>query len=788
MRHLICLSLVLLALQLAQGQNTLLVEVVDAEGHAIPGALGRLTGETALPIIANNKGLLEWKELPPGKYHLELRAMGFLQYSDSLQLSASSQKMRISLQNDRLQLEQVVVTATRSSVPLYNAPVVVSQLGQKTFDLTQSVSLAEGLQFSPGLRVENNCQNCGFTQLRINGLDGAYSQILINSRPVFSALAAVYGLEMIPANMIERVEVVKGGGSALYGGNAIGGTVNILTRDPMENAAQIGLDHALIRGSASDQRLYFNASLVGDDLQRGIHFYGNQRMREGWDANNDGFTELTEIKSWNLGFNSFWKISERKRLDLQFNSLQEYRRGGSELHLPPHQAQVAEQLQHRIQGVSLSYEWLSANEKHRLGAYSSVQQVQRDSYYGAGGRILSPGDSLTPDDILALNAYGNSDDLTTVWGAQYGWVLRHDLKLSAGIEQQFNEVTDEMPGYERKIHQTVNTLGSYLQVEWDPTDKWCFVLGSRLDQLSIQGNYLFQEESYPNQLRTPVWVPRLSALYRIHRQWRLRASYAEGYRSPQAFNEDLHIETVGGAARIIRLDPALEMERSRSYSASIQFNRNKNQRQLSFILEGFHTQLLNPFLLVDAEELPNGISQITKRNGSGAYVQGINAELKWAWADRWMVESGFTLQRARFTETEVLWTDENARDTPPVETQVMLRTPNVYGFLTAAWDPKGPFLLASSLSYTGSMTVSRLVEVDTERPELRQTPDFVELNLKMTYDWTVGETWRIQWKAGIHNLLDAYQNDFDSGPDRDAGYVYGPLRPRTVFLGFQLEL
>ena len=271
MRSLVLSFVLLLTTLLARGQNSLLIEVVDFEGQAIPGVVGWLSGDQEMQSITNALGQIEWNGLPLGHYRLQLQAMGYLQYSDSLHFSSASQQHRIQLQNDRLQLEQVVVTATRSSVPLYNAPIVVSQLGQKTFDLTQSVSLAEGLQFSPGLRVENNCQNCGFTQLRINGLDGAYSQILINSRPVFSALAAVYGLEMIPSNMIERVEVVKGGGSALYGGNAIGGTVNILTRDPLENSAQIGLDQAIIKGNAREQRLYINASLVDPSLQKGIH-------------------------------------------------------------------------------------------------------------------------------------------------------------------------------------------------------------------------------------------------------------------------------------------------------------------------------------------------------------------------------------------------------------------------------------------------------------------------------------------------------------------------------------
>jgi outer membrane receptor for ferrienterochelin and colicins len=90
------------------------------------------------------------------------------------------------------------------------------------------VTLSEGLSFSPGLRIENDCQNCGFSQVRMNGMEGPYSQILINSHPIFSGLAGVYGLELIPTNMIERIEVVRGGGSALYGSNAIAGTINII--------------------------------------------------------------------------------------------------------------------------------------------------------------------------------------------------------------------------------------------------------------------------------------------------------------------------------------------------------------------------------------------------------------------------------------------------------------------------------------------------------------------------------------------------------------------------------
>ena len=131
---------------------------------------------------------------------------------------------------DAFMLDQVVVTGSKSEQKRRNSPALVSVAGSKLFDLVGACSLADGLSFQPGVRVENDCQNCGFTQVRINGLDGHYSQILMNSRPVFSALAGVYGLEQIPANMIDRVEIMRGGGSALFGSSAIGGTVNIIDR------------------------------------------------------------------------------------------------------------------------------------------------------------------------------------------------------------------------------------------------------------------------------------------------------------------------------------------------------------------------------------------------------------------------------------------------------------------------------------------------------------------------------------------------------------------------------
>ena len=183
----------------------------------------------------------------------------------------------MTLKPDLLNLEEIVITADKSEIKRIEASSIVNTISSRLFTSTQSVTLSEGLSFTPGLRVENNCQNCGFTQVRMNGLEGPYSQILINSRPIFSGLAGVYGLELIPANMIEKVEVVRGGGSALYGSNAIAGTINIILKEPSSDIYEVGVNSALTGvgvdgsgGPASDYSVNLNTSMVSANNRTGM--------------------------------------------------------------------------------------------------------------------------------------------------------------------------------------------------------------------------------------------------------------------------------------------------------------------------------------------------------------------------------------------------------------------------------------------------------------------------------------------------------------------------------------
>ena len=234
-----------------------------------------------------------------------------------------------------------------------------------------------------------------------------------------------------------------------------------------------------------------------------------------------------------------------------------------------------------------------------------------------------------------------------------------------------------MPGYERLIDQRVGTWGSFAELEVRPIEKLTLLAGGRFDQLSIDGRYTLGENAFDNGQDLKVFVPRASAMYAVSENIKLRASFAQGYRGPQAFDEDLHLETVGGTVRFVQLSPNLEEERSNSAVLSLNYDRYVGDNQMNVVVEGFYTQLSNPFIFADQRELPSGVAVITKRNGDGATVSGMNLEANVAFGSKLIVQSGATLQRALYDVEELIWTPEDASDVelPSTTTNRLLRTP-----------------------------------------------------------------------------------------------------------------
>jgi len=732
---------------------------------------------TALGVTTDADGRYVIDDVTPGTYDMRASYVGYSTWREQVILADGQNLVKdIILQEDALNIEGVVVSGTRYKYDRVNAPVIVNVVDNAMLDATQSIAISEGLHYQPGVRVETNCQNCGFTQVRLNGLDGAYSQILINSRAIFSALNSVYGLDQIPSNIVEQVEVVRSGGSALYGSNAIAGTINIITRDPSENNWSLKSNTALINGDAIDQSVLFNGSIVNESLTNGITFYGMTRNRGSHDANNDGFTELVRLENTVLGTKVFLKPSERSKISLDVSVLNEYRRGGDRLDLAPHFTDITEELQHATYLASLSYDLWSKNDRTFYSIYTSAQQTDRDSYYGGldGGRTRA-------DSLLALNAYGNTDDIALVAGGQITHYLSTDDVITLGMEQQYNNTRDDITGYERVIDQQVLTTGFYGQYEWKPTNRFTALLGARYDYTQVDGLYQVGEINNTADIKLGVLSPRVTLLYKFNDHLRVRGGYARGFRAPQAFNEDLHISSVGGEPLFVILSDDLRQETSDAFTASLNMTKNRGISQFHALLEGFYTSLQNPFTPVSTgATLPNGSIIEEVRNGVGATVSGINLETGYAYADGFAVQLGGTIQRTRYNEEQVLYVPEMGSGEQIVAVDRFVRNPDVYGYFTGHYNFSDRLDVDLTGTYTGSMLVPRVVSASGAIDLIDSNP-FLDMNIKASYRITLQQDVELQISGGIKNLFNSYQNDFDIGATRDSDYIYGPMAPRSVF-------
>lgn len=684
---------------------------------------------------------------------------------------STNKPLIISLEPSQFDLETMVISANRQAIQLRDAPVLIDVINSKLFETTQSVSLSEGLRFSPGLRVENNCQNCGFSSVRMNGLSGAYTQVLINSRPVYSALSSVYGLEQIPPAMIDRVEVMRGGGSVLYGGNAIAGTINIITKDPIENAWSAGSSYALTNFDKPDYYGFVNGSRVSKTLKSGVSGFVAHRDRAAWDASGDGFSEIPELRNVVVGGQFFHQPNDHSRIALSSRFIQDARRGGSELQMLPHQSRVAEMANHRVWGSDVSYEYNQPQDRWKAATYGSFQHTDRESYYGSS-------ESPFPE-----KQYGNSTDASVAVGGQlsFRWSKLRSV-LMVGTEYMSNRVADVYPGFLRQINQTVSSSGNYFQWQIDPHKKWMITSGLRYDFVRIVGNYDFDGSLMQNNKLLEVPNLRFTTKFKAKSNWDLRMNLATGYRAPQAFDEDLHIDVVGGNPRFIRLAENLQAERSLSGSFTSDIDWKRPKGKWEFIQEVFITQLNRPFVLADLQATSSGVLIAEKRNGSGAQVAGLNVEFRYVNEKNNNIEFGITWQKAVYEETELLWEDLKTQ----ITTDKILRTPDFYGFLSGNFQVEKRTTLSYSAVYTGSMLVTHVVDGNTGKQELKSTTDFIDIGMKCTYRWLEKKRFFLEGEIGIQNLLNSYQRDFDNGISRDAAYVYGPMRPATLIFSIKM--
>lgn len=709
---------------------------------------------TDFGTVTDESGHYLLKDLPVGKQTIVFSYVGY----ETLELPVTliedkTVELKATIREASHQLNSVVVTANRYATKRQETATIVNVLSPRLFETTAVSCVADALNFQPGLRVENTCSNCGKTDLRINGLQGQYTQILMDSRPVFSSMASVYGMEQVPAAMIDRIEVMRGGGSAVYGANAIAGVVNIITKEPVRNFVNISNTSSINEHAGYDISTDLNGSVLSENRKIGAYIFANHRTRSAYDRDKDGYSEIPQLRSTTAGTRLFFKTSAYSKITAEYHHTSDYRRGGNNRDEEPFKADIAEQLRHNIDAGSLAFDWYSEDNRHFVSAYAAIQHIGRESYFG------------TAHDTAA---YGRSSDLTSNTGLQYRFSYpcgRMVGDLTIGAEYNYNGLNDKMLGYHREINQHVHVVGGYVQNEWKNT-QWSILLGARLEK--------------HNLLKNVVVNPRASFRYTPIEGLVFRAGYSSGYRAPQAYDEDLHVAAVGGNVSLIALDPNLKPEYSHSATLSVDWYKQFGKWEVNLTGEGFYTYLQDVFFLREEGTDKAGNVLFTRTNAAGAWVGGLNFEGKVAYGPLFSLQLGYTYQQSQYTVAQQ-WSP----DVPAAKR--MLHTPDHYGYALIDIKPVTDFTISINGKVTGSMIVPHLAGYIPQNEETK-TPSFWDFGIRLAYDVHLYKHYCLEISCGVKNILDQFQRDLDKGPNRDASYIYGPSTPRTYFVGLRLKI
>ncbi len=678
-------------------------------------------------------------------------------------------------------IEELVVTGSSLVEPLREAPVRTEVLARETIVRSASRDLAEAVEYSPGLRVETTCGNCNQQQIQMLGLPQSYISILSDGLPTFSSLAGVYGIEQIPAGLIGQVEVVKGGGSALYGSGAVAGVVNLIPRDPTETGGEIEfrLSDMAGRGGGGKTPLDFfglhDWVLPEQDLK--ITAFANYGYVRPIDFDRDGFTDVSERELFAGGLRAVWEPGLDTKISFDYFISHEDRRGGeagTAFDGPPNLAVIAEKLRSRRQVAALKWSQNFTEEFDMRLAYA-YSRTRRDSYYGGTVSLGSP-DPFSPffDPTWTEDrGYGDTASDLHFIDALWNWNPNEQHRITFGLQYRNEHLTDNQAAAGRTLDERYDNFGALIQHRWKPSGLLTFEYGARLDVHS--------------EVSDAIVSPRATVMIEPASNFRIRNSLGWGFRAPEAFDEDLHVANVGGDLQVTRMDPGLKEESAVTLSIAPEWQITDRWRlEANF----FHTWLDDSFVVnPDDDPATPDVTEFVKANGGKSSIYGAELNLGY-FADNWRLEFSWTEQRLEYDERQLLLGDDSFSDPAdnPVFSRGYARTPRHLGLVKFTHEGEW-FDTFVAAKITGPMKVPHVVSDAAGNlvgNRLEKTPWFFNIDVGVSREFEIGDN-ALTLSLGCRNILNDFQRDIDKGAYRDADYVYGPAFPRTVYAGAKWE-
>lgn len=701
-----------------------------------------------------NNGQYELTNVSSGTHTVKVSAVGYEPLQKQIVLKEHQElQLNFSLTETETQLKEVVITGTLKEVDKSNSTVNIEVITPKLFQRNPSPNIFESLSMVNGVRPQMQCNVCNTGDIHINGMEGPYTMVMIDGMPIVSALSTVYGLMGIPNSMIGRVEIQKGPASTLYGSEAVGGLINIITKNaysaPKFTFDAMGTSY---NEYTSDIGYRFNiknkaASLIS------LNYYNFDKR---YDINHDHFTDLPLQQRISV-FNK-WSFTrkENRVANIGLRYMYEDRFGGE----------------------------MNWNKNFRGG-----DSIYGESIYTSRFELIGNYQLPLKEKVIVYYSF-NTHDQNSAYGkyyylaeqkigfAQAVWDTKinskNNLLLGAAVRYTYYDdntmVTQSDDSINRKNIPSRTLLpGVFLQNETEFNPKHALLAGIRYDYNTNHGN---------------IYSPRLNYRWKPNEKNTIRLSIGNGYRVVNLFSED-HA-AFNGSRKVVIVN---KLKPEQSWNASLNYSKLFSSENVCGTIDVnlFYTYFCNK-IVADYFTDPN---KVLFDNLKGyAINRGISFNSDFTVKNRFKVSAGFTLMDVYQMQKDSLFHDVKKEQvhTPPFTGTILLG----YTF------PK----YRLSIDFSGNINSPMLLPVLPNDYRPSHSPWFYLLNLQLTKKLPYG----FEIYGGVKNLLnfipqnpimrphdpfDKNANDPVTNPygyTFDAGYNYAPVQGIKGFLGIRYSL
>lgn len=725
----------------------------DRAKEAIGFATVRLVG-TKFGARADSSGTFRILNVPEGSYTLEVKRIGWKTLTKNITLAASQNlSLSLTMKEDKRVTEKLVVTGTMRETLISDSPVMVEVYTPTFLKKNPTACLFDALQTVNGVRPQLNCSICNTGDIHINGLEGAYTMVMIDGMPIVSGLSTVYGLNGIPSSLVERIEIVKGPASTLYGSEALAGIINVITKSPAK-AATVAFD--VFSTSWLEHNMDASAKLKLGSLTGllGINYFHFQHRV---DNNGDGFTDATLQERLSAFTKWTAERDDKGETSLAVRYVAENRFGGEMNWSPEFRG-----------GDSIYGESIITNRAEVIGAYQlpipnekivlrgSFTHHHQNSYYGT-----------TPFFATQQIAFGQLTWEKTLWEA-------HQFLFGAATRYTFYQdntaATNDING--RPMPQNIVLPGVFVQDEIALAPEHTLLLGARYDWSSAHGS---------------IVTPRINYKWKSDNDDVVRLSAGNGFRVVNIFTED-HAALTGARRVVIR--EALKPEMS--YNANVNYSKILTLPEASITLDAsaFYTYFTNK-IIPDYDTNPDEIIYDNLRGYAVSAGTSLNLDVA-------LTDVPLKIMLG-ITALDVFNVNDGVRTLPVLAERFS-------GTFAVSYALKD---IGVSVDYTGAIYGPMRLPIFENDPRPEFSPLFSLQNIQFTktFDETSSEWKSLEIYAGVKNLLnytppansimrpfdpfDKRVNDPVSNPNNftfDPTYVYASFQGIRGFLGIRWRL